>query len=203
MAQIHGSIKYRRAIVLFFITGISALLFFFYREITLCRNYTCIDLPLLANAKETEVYEQTKTSYRALLSASDGQIRFSRHSGLTKTDAATLTQVTIMKIQGLFDNALSPYPGPLSSVVRCDDKYKPTPKIEKNGLTEITMFTGFLNNRLQYGSCIDSQLTHKGYSAIMYCEKEQAWYHVELIVPLDGKPDDTRIFNQLQEASCK
>jgi hypothetical protein len=195
--------NYSRTAVFLIGIGIISAAVILFRSFAGCSRYACIRSSLLSDAKEIEVYERTNTSYRALLSSSHGQVRFSRHAELTETDAETLTNVTVMKIQGLFDNALSPYPGPLSSVVRCDDKYKPSPKVSTSGTTKATTFMGYLNDRLQYGSCVDNQLTHKGYSIILYCTNEHAWYHIELIKPLGEADDDAAAYTLLSDISCK
>jgi hypothetical protein len=129
-------------------------------------------------------------------------VRIERHRTNEK-DASTLTQITLMKIQGLFENARSPYPGPLSDEITCDQKFKLVPKTSQNKDLSLTSFSGYLNNRMQYGTCVDNQVTYKAYSALFYCANHSSLYQLELIIPITKIGSDENYFNLLNQISCQ
>lgn len=151
-----------------------------------CRGINCVQFTNSEHLKEQEVYENTDKSYRALLSDGDKQARVEVYSQVTAEEAENFTQIKKMKMMGLFENARSPYPGMLSNETECDKKYIPTfSEIAVNGLL-IQYIRGYLNERLQYGSCLESEIRHIGHLALFYCPNEKKWYQIEVI----AKPNE-------------
>lgn len=166
-----------------------------------CDRLTCITMTGLAGWKEKEVYEHTKTMYRALLSDPNFLIRVEKNAHLSSDDAALMTKVNIMKVTGLFDDARSPYPGAISDRIRCDTAYRPIVQRLNNATTEVTYYTARLNERLQIGSCLESEIVFRSYTAYFYCGQEKALYHVELIAKRDA--DDQAYTTIIQSIRCQ
>jgi hypothetical protein len=196
---------FHKQIIAFFAVSITVLIIFLgYRySYILCSRISCVLLDSIDIWKEQEIYENTSSMYRSLLTAPGYSIRIEKNSNLSEKDANNLTLVNIMRIKGLFDNARSPYTGAISNEISCENKYKPEIKeMTINGM-KVTYYIGWLNNRLQYGACLDDQLTHKAYNALFYCSSQKALYHFEFIAAIKDKPDDSYFLNQIQSIKCQ
>ncbi len=171
-----------------------------------CDKYSCLSFANKEKFTETEQIENTTMSYRGILTKGDIRIRLEVYSAPSKEVAERFTQAKVMQLQGLFEIARSPYPGALSNEVVCEDKFKPSIKdIDLNGI-KTTTITGFLNDRLQYGNCLESQITHIGKTAMFYCESQKKWYYFEVIAKKAKKSDrtlDTETTHLIQSLSCQ
>jgi len=191
----HTPIKYNKttAPVIYVLVGMIVTMMGFLawqRYAPLCKKLTCISVTGIDQWKETDIYELSKNTYRALLQAPSYTIRVEKHSGITSADAATLTKVRTMQMSGLFDEARSPYPGILSDRIRCDDQLKPQIEQMNNEGLKVVYVTAWVNNRLQYGTCVEGDLPYKSYSATFYCAGEKALYQIELITEREKANDD-------------
>jgi len=194
-----------KQIIVFLTVGILIFIIFLgYRySSSLCRRLSCVSLNSIDTWKEQEVYENTPSVYRSLLADTGYLIRVEKNSNLSENDADDLTLVNVMKIKGLFDNARSPYTGAISNEISCENKYKPEIKEMTINGVKVTYYIGWLNNRLQYGVCLDDQLTHKAYNALFYCSNQKALYHVEFIVQIKDNPEDSFFLNQIESIKCQ
>lgn len=156
-----------------------------------CDRLSCVRVAGAAKWKEKEVYEHTATSYRALLTDSSYMIRIEKRSKLSKSDAMLLTKVNVMKIMGLFDDARSPYPGIVSDRIHCEDSLKPTMEQLNNDGLDVTYMRAGLNSRLQYGTCVESELPFISYGASFYCPDENALYQLEFIIERKHDSEET------------
>jgi len=120
--------------------------------------------------------------YRALMAQGKIQIRTEIYSKVSQKEAENFTQIKKMKMQGLFENARSPYPGMLSNEIECGKKFLPIFKELTINDLKIQYMRGLLNERLQYGSCLDSEIKFIGHTALFYCQNQQKWYQVEMIM---------------------
>ena len=183
---------------LFILVGLLGY-FFLFR----CSTLQCITINHLSLTSINTEYESTRKTYRALFNTPYGLFRIEKQSGISKKDADNLTTVTVMTVQGLFDNARSPYPGPLSDEITCDNKFVPTPEVYQTQQTTMTWFSGYVNNRLQYGTCIDDQIAYKGYTALFYCKNNRTWYKAEILTLIKGEMNDNVYISLLQAIQCK
>jgi hypothetical protein len=149
-----------------------------------------------------EVSEKSNKSFLAIYTLPSMYLRVEKRSDISKEDGETLTKVTIMRMQGQFETARSPYPGILSDAITCDKKFDIQPRTITNGSDSQIFFTGYLNNRKQYGSCLDSEIQYTGLNSIVYCEKQKNWYRIEALIPTQSTADTTSVTNQLQSISC-
>lgn len=174
---------------------------FLQKTVLTCSSYECLLFPDKKFWKIQTVYENDSSAWRGILIQSDYLVRLERYSHIPLSDAADLTKIRIMQIQGLFDSARSPYPGVISDRIVCDDSYKPKPKVlTTTSGVEITYFSAFLNDRLQYGTCSDDAISYKGYTALFSCGQTNDWYSLELIIPAKKVASDsvyTGLFSQI------
>ncbi len=168
-----------------------------------CNELQCIVFPLVKNSTQTEVYEKTDRSYLALYTLPDILVRVEKRSKLSQEDANTLTKITVMRMQGQFETARSPYPGILSDAITCDPKFDIKPVNVSNNNLPILFFTGFVNNRKQYGSCIDEEIQYTGLNSIFYCTKQKSWYRIEALIPKAAEADTASYTQQLQRIACQ
>jgi uncharacterized protein YbaR (Trm112 family) len=189
-------------ILLIAVMVIFAGLFVYLRMQKKCDEVQCITLQLLDAQNKVEVSEKTNKSFLALYTLPSYLLRVEKRSDISKEDADTLTKVTVMRMQGQFETARSPYPGILSDAITCDKKFDIQPRtITKESQSQI-FFTGYLNNRKQYGSCLDSEIQYVGLNSVVYCEKQKNWYRIEALIPTQSTADTTTVTNQLQNISC-
>lgn len=167
-----------------------------------CKNISCINTTPLSILRVQDIYENSTKSFRGLYVTKDGLFRVEKYTRITPQEAEHLTTVSLMTIQGVFENAHSPYPGPLSDEITCDNKYKPQPYIYQQSSLTMTVYSGYFNDRLQYGSCINDQITHKGYVAIFYCNDHHAWYKTELLIPIQEATQDEHYYSLIQSIRC-
>ena len=168
-----------------------------------CEKISCITIPMLPPKPDIDLYENSRDAYRALYKGDHEKIRIAMYQTKDANTAELRNQATIMKIDSLYENARSPYPGTLSEIISCENKYKPKPFIFQSKDSTMTLYKGYLNNRLQYGTCIDNQITQKVYSALFFCDNHSSWYQLELIIPVNAAEPDEYFFNQLKNTSCQ
>ena len=190
-------------VICILIIGLVCISLFFLSRTKACNRISCLTFPVLEKGKITDIYEDSRDAFRAMYQTSEGMMRIAKYSHISKEDGATMSKITEMKIEGLFDAARSPYPGPLSDTITCDNKYKPMPHNIKAVDTSIIVFYGYLNNRLQYGTCVDDQITQKSYNALIYCENQQSWYQLELMVPIQKAKEDQYYFSLFGSIACQ
>jgi len=150
--------------------------------VTDCRGFSCIAVARGRHWRIRETYESKGNVWRGMMDNGSDRMRLEVIRGVTQSDADTFTKIRLTTVAGLYDTTLSPYPGAVSATIRCDDMYKPKPQIMKTRDGDaLTYFTGYLNDRLQYGSCIDSQVAFVSYAGYLYCPKRSAWFSMEVI----------------------
>jgi len=168
-----------------------------------CKTYDCIsvsgkDLDLV------DTYEDTGVAWRGLLRSGDMDIRLKVLHDIPRTQSDEITKIHLTAMLGLYDVALSPYPGAISHTIRCDEQFKPVPKkIVGDANQQVVYFAGFLNARTQYGSCIENQISYRSYAGIVYCEKQKKWVQIELIMLKDSPVSDGDGEGFIQRISCK
>lgn len=130
-----------------------------------------------------EVYQDDESVYRALLSHDDDFLRVEVRSNIPKDDAERLIQAQITRMKGLFEKAISPYPGEISAVIECGEEFKPVFSVENVNGIEVSHFTGYLNRRLVFGACTEEQAFYGGLMALFYCPAQEQLYQLEIVAP--------------------
>ncbi len=181
------------------VTG--SLLLFFRNS---CRGYACLSFADRQNFREIEQVENTNISYSGTLTKGSIHVRLEAYLAPTQDVAERFTQAKVMQLQGLFEVARSPYPGVLSNEIVCEDKFKPVVKETSlsNGLGA-TIITGYLNDRLQYGICLDDQIAYIGRTAMLYCNDQKKWYYFEAITKKSDPKANADATHLIQSLKCQ
>ncbi|KKR03068.1 MAG: hypothetical protein UT26_C0010G0011 [Microgenomates group bacterium GW2011_GWC1_39_12] len=162
-----------------------------------CDGISCISTDQLLLRPHPTVYEHTKNTYRALYMSDFGFFRVEKQTGLSQMEADTLSKTTTMQLEGLFNVARSPYPGPLSDKITCDPLYQPNVSTYNTPLTTMTIIKSYVNDQLQYGTCIENQIAYVAHIALIFCKNRSSWYKAELFIPKTKNEDAIYITNQL------
>jgi hypothetical protein len=187
-----------------FLIIILLIAFLFYRySHFLCDHISCVSINQADLLKEQVTYENNFSTYKALWKSPNYLLKVEKNSNISTKDANTLILVDAMRVQGLFDDAQNPYTGEISDEISCDNKYKPEiKKITINNI-DITYYSGWMNDRMQYGSCLDDQLVYKAYSSLFYCSNQKILYHLEFIFSLENDPREQYFLSQIQNLKCQ
>ncbi len=168
-----------------------------------CKGIACIKVPG-APYRVRDIYEDTGRIWRGLLQSGDTYMRLETIRAIPSSEAGEYTQLRLAQIEGLFDTAASPYPGAISHTIRCDDAYKPKPvtRTTADG-TQVTFFSSFMNSRMQYGVCMDNQITYRSYTGMFHCQKSDVWVSLEMIVPYGSHREPATYEHVFTALACK
>lgn len=195
--------KYLRylSIICFIGVGIGAALFFM-RTPHICTNLSCIQMQNISTFSRADTYTDTPSVYRALYTDKDVFLRIEAQK-IPATDAESLISTDITRMKALFEKAPAPYPGDISDAIICDPKYVPVYRETTTPDGQLRYFTGYMNNRLTFGSCSQSEATYRGFMGFVYCKKTSLSIRVELMAPIDTftKHEDT-FTKQLLSLRC-
>jgi len=168
-----------------------------------CPKYGCINIKGIEQFRTQEVYRDDNNIYRALLSNNNDYIRIEVKSAVQERLAEENIQGEIVRMKALFENALSPYPGELSNEIQCSKEFKPVLKTETINNTQVSYFTGFLNQRMVFGSCVKDQAIYKGILTLFYCPAKKQLFQLEIIAPADSFNKAPEKYQQMLESvSC-
>lgn len=150
-----------------------------------CSAYSCISFDGKDTYHVKEEYENSSKVYRAMLQNGNVHIRIEAYADISAEKAASYNKIKEMNIESLYETAKSPYPGALSNEIECGTEYRPhMGKMTTNGI-QITYIRGYLNDRLQFGSCIKEEIKYTSYLALFHCASQKTWYQFEVITPLN------------------
>ncbi len=165
-----------------------------------CSKLSCLSFQTKELYKTDTEYENNEKAYRAMFRNDNLQLMVEIYSQVTPQQAAEYNEYKKMQLMGLYENARSPYPGAISDRISCEDKYKPKFRQWQTTTLNIDYYTGYLNNRMQYGSCIDEQLKYRSAAVMLYCLAQKKWYHLEFISPINQ--GDNKFIQIIQSMSC-
>lgn len=167
-----------------------------------CNKVSCITFPLINKLQPIDVFQQTSTTYKGQYLTSEGIVRIQKNV-VDSNNAELLTKSTMIQMESQFENARSPYPDQVSDIITCDKKFKPTPTVfqTKHGLS-VTLFSGYLNNRMQYGTCLENEVSYKGFNSLLYCKSHSSWYRIEILIPVNSLQSDEHYINMLESVQC-
>lgn len=192
----------KKILILFglFILVLSGAFFYIRKP---CSGYSCLSFENKSKYKEIERVEMSVGSYKGMLKYDDIEIRLESYTANSQETATRFVQAKVMQLLGLFEIARSPYPGALSNEVVCEDRFKPQIWETKVNGIQMTLMKGFLNDRLQYGSCLEDQIAYLGETSMVYCTSQNRWYYFEVITKSTGKPLDREINHLIQSLKCQ
>ncbi len=103
---------------------------------------------------------------------------------IESSDATVLVQDSVMGIQALYANALSPYPGDISNKVTTDPAYGPRLRRATNAAIVSTYFLLYANDRFGYGAATKDSVKFKSLVGWFHCAAQKKFFKVKLFVPL-------------------
>jgi len=148
-----------------------------------CQGLACLSLENRDQYKIEKIYEESKYLFRALYKKDNILLRIEIRPNSSSEEAEQAIQTQLVKIKGLFGDAASPYPGEISDVISCNEEYKPVYSTKQQNGIQVSYFTGFVNERLVFGSCTNDQIAYHDTLVMFYCDKQKKFYQVEIIVP--------------------
>ncbi len=169
---------------------------------SLCKNLDCFLMKDSDGFTVKELYTDTKDAYRALYKNANRYIRIeARVINPSQKDAEL--QAAVNRMRALFEKAPAPYPGEISDAIVCDPAFIPMEKELKNANTSLTYFTGYLNNRMTFGSCSLDQAVYKGIAAYTYCPANNLYINIELFTPTEEfEANSPAVENQIRTLRC-
>ncbi len=166
----------------------------------LCDNLNCFTIKNQYSYTQKELYTNQSDRYRALWTAGNRLLRVDARTVIESTANEEL-HAEIARMKALFEKAPAPYPGDISDAVTCDPSYIPTYHERKT--SNLFYFVGFLNDRLTFGSCSESDARYKGIMAFTYCSETKTLLRIELIGPIaDFTADPNAYTDTLMSLSC-
>lgn len=194
----------RLIFILIICIPIVILLIFYAQKLNVCKKLGCLSMQGLNDFKTQEVYQEDDNIYRALLSKDSDLLRVDIRSDISEPEGKSHIQAQITRMKALFENAPSPYPGEISDEIACGEKYKPAFFDEEINGIQVSYSTGYLNNRLVFGSCTEDQAVYHGILALFYCPNLKQLYQIEIIAPADKFTSSPQSYQQmLKSISCK
>ena len=150
-----------------------------------------------------EIYQDDKDVYRALYSKDNNLLRVDIRSNISEPEAIKQMEGQITRMTALFEKAVSPYPGEISNVIECGQEYKPVFAQEEINGTQVSYFTGYLNERLVFGACTEDQVEYQGIFALLYCVNQSQLIQLEIIAPKEAFGRSPELYREmLASISC-
>lgn len=177
------------------IFSISIAVYLFLNNST-CQRLACLSLKNESQYKIKKIYEDNKYIFRALYEKGNVLLRAEIKNNFSAQESEQTIQSQITRTKELFEDAQSPYPDQISDIISCGKEYEPVYSTKKQNGIQISYFTGFVNERLVFGSCINDQAIYHDTLTMFYCNKQKKFYQLEIITP---NKDFTTNSNQYQE----
>lgn len=172
------------------------------RPTSICHNLRCISMSHTNSYQLQELYSDTPDIYRALFSKDKNRIRIEARR-VPKASSMQQMNESVTRIKAMFENAPAPYPGELSNTVVCDQKFIPTYEEIHENNTPISLFVGYLNNRLTFGSCSQNQAVYRDALAFIYCPAQSLLIRLELIASTeDFALQEKELLQQIKTLQC-
>lgn len=192
-------------VLLFAFIGVALMIaaWLFRSPRSLCRNLSCIEIPHRNTYLLKETYADTPDVYRALFISQTNHLRIeARH--VVSQEAETSLNASVIRMKALFEKAPAPYPGDISDAVVCDPTFVPTYHEITNKSGTIKYFEGYLNDRMVFGSCSDTESTYRGLMAFIICPSSALTIRAELIAPTAVFTKQQKEFTrQIEALSCR
>lgn len=186
----------------FKIISIFFVLLVFISVIFFLKNKKCTGIKCLIFNQDSrfilsDIYEDNPTTFRALYQQGNNIfLRIEEKSAIEKADSVKLLSSKINHLSDIFENSISPYPGEISVKTNCADKYKP----KLTSSDHLTYFVGYLNDRLQFGSCSEDQVENQGAIGFLYCPNQKKFYQIEYIIAVQKDEDQTSQIKEFVES---
>lgn len=148
--------------------------------------------------KIIEEYEDTDKVFRALYKNDNSFLKIDKTKNIEKGDFENLKNDKTKKFLEIYNNNISPYPGELSNVSTCNKDLMP---IEVNTNNNI-FYKTYLNNRFQFGTCVEEQLKYKVILGYIYCEDKKEFYQIEYFIDKSRENSDEVLNDFVKSIKC-
>lgn len=148
-----------------------------------CRHLVCLSLKNIDQYKIKKTYEDNRYSFRALYEKENILLRIEVRNNFSAQEAQQAIQSQITRTREIFEEAQAPYPGELSDIISCGKEFQPVYSTKVQNGIQIAYFSGFINDRLVFGSCAGDQAKYKDTLAMFYCPSQEKFYQLEAIIP--------------------
>ena len=160
------------------------------KYMTACHRLSCIHFDGDTSIGMKDIYEERDvTVFRALYTVSkpSGLVRVDIRGDVNAQKVDEYIRGRITRMKALYDNHRSSYPGLLSDEITCGESLKPayTSFLSESGV-RISQITGYLNDRLVFGSCSKDQVVYKGMKLLFACPMRKQFYDIEFISPVES-----------------
>jgi hypothetical protein len=179
------------------------LLWWKHQHQSFCKNLDCILLDGKAKFTLSEVYTDTPSTFRALFYDNERYLRIEAKEVAAEFARQEL-HAEVVKVKAMFEKAPAPYPGDVSDAIVCDPKFVPTyEEIPTDGIP-LSLFVGYLNDRMTFGSCSQDQTVYRGILILTYCPRESLLLRAELITtPTDFSSHEQELMDHMKALRCK
>lgn len=86
-------------------------------------------------------------------------------------------------IGSLYKRIPSAYPGMISNIIECPDKFKPEVVVLEIENKDVEVYILYSTSRCTYGACVDELIKYRGVLVFIYSESKKTLYQVEIFVP--------------------
>ncbi len=195
----------KRNLLLIFFASFAVVLAILWRQsrpATVCESLSCIRMKNISGFQEKDIYSNTEQTYRALYTQANRFIRIEvQHA--TPGSAQEELDAAVTKVKAMYEKAPAPYPGEISDAIVCDPRFIPTYEEINQDSRRTALFTGYLNNRMTFGSCSQDQAVYRGILALTYCPKRSLLIRLELIAPTaDFDSNENELMGQMRTLAC-
>ena len=196
------STRYTALLFLTILSGILIHKWWSMRPVSLCKNLSCIQMDDSSLFRSKDTYSDTQSAYRALFEYNGRFLRIDAQRS-AQTSAGQELDAAVTKIKAMFEKAPAPYPGEISDAIVCDPAFVPTYEEVTSGKTRLSLFVGYLNNRMTFGSCSQSQAVYRGALVLMHCPEQSLLIRTELIAKTDDfASHEQALMNQIRSLRC-
>ncbi|MCG8557071.1 MAG: hypothetical protein MJD61_17570 [Proteobacteria bacterium] len=108
-------------------------------------------------------------------------------TGADATQAARLLADEIMRLEAVYADAVSPYPGRISNQITSTDRLQPERYQQVRSGQDWTYYRLYAGARLAYGTAPEESIGYRSVLAWLHCKKRQRFYVVKYFAPL-GTP---------------
>ncbi len=195
----------RRQILITFFLLLLALAGFMFSQTkrrSLCRDFHCIRMDKLDVFRLKDLYSDTPDAYRVLFQSGNQWLRIEAKPVPLATSGQELN-AAVTKVKAMFEKAPAPYPGDVSDAVVCDSRFVPTYEEIQTETNPLSLFVGYLNDRMTFGSCSENQAVYRGILALTYCPKQTLLLRIELIAKVsDFLSHEKELVDQIKSLRC-
>ncbi len=196
------SARYTAFLFLTVLSGILIHTWWTKRPVSLCNTLSCIQMDDSSRFRNKDTYSDTQSTYRALFEHNGRFLRIDAQR-TAQNSAGQERDAAVTKIKAMFEKAPAPYPGEISDAIVCDPAFVPTYEEIGPDKARISLFVGYLNNRMTFGSCSQSQAVYRGALALMHCAEQSLLLRVELIAKTDDFViHEKELMNQIRSLRC-